>query len=118
MFKGKLIVMPITDDWRRWKIMQSITYEDDKYRIIVPSGFITDFASVPKIFWNIVPPVGKYAPAAVVHDWLYSTKKLSRKEADKIFLRAMKELGVSLWKRYIMYFAVRAFGWSHWKTRE
>ena len=86
-------------------------------RIIeVPEGFETDFASVPRLFWRIVPPWGRYSPAAVVHDYLYSTSKVSRKEADGIFLELMGRLGVPLWKRLAMYWAVRLFGWFAWSA--
>jgi hypothetical protein len=84
-------------------------------RIIeVPEGFVTDFASVPRLFWRIVPPWGRYSPAAVVHDYLYQSAKVSRKEADDIFLELMARLGVPRWKRYTMYWAVRGFGGFAW----
>ena len=38
--------------------------------IHVPAGMITDFASVPRPLWNILPPTGGYGEAAVVHDHL------------------------------------------------
>jgi len=77
--------------------------------ITVPAGYRTDFASVPRIFWRIIPPVGRYGKAAVVHDWLYDTESRPRKEADKIFLEAMEVLEVPKWKRKAMYYAVRWF---------
>ena len=83
-------------------------------KITVPVGFETDFASVPRIFWRIVPPWGKYSPAAVVHDFLYSSKIVDRKKADNIFLELMEHLGVSKWKRSVMYRAVRSFGSFYW----
>ncbi len=72
-------------------------------------GFRTDFASVPRVLWSIIPPNGLYGKAAVVHDYLCETKIVSRKNADKIFLEAMKVLGVSWWKRNLMYRSVRAY---------
>jgi hypothetical protein len=84
--------------------------------IEVPQNFVTDFASVPRIFWRIIPPWGKYSPAAVIHDFLYTVAKCSRFEADDIFLELMTRLGVPLWKRFSMYWAVRLggeFAWGH-----
>lgn len=81
---------------------------------LVPAGFETDFASIPRIFWNILPPIGSYAQAAVVHDYLYQTRKISRKEADLTFLLLMKSDGVNFLIRTIMYWAVRLFGGSHY----
>jgi hypothetical protein len=86
--------------------------------IVVPAGFITDFASVPKGLWNIFPPFGEWAAAAVVHDYLYKTQglngKYDRKQADKIFKEAMEVLEVPKWKRELMYNAVRTFGKGGW----
>ncbi|EOI6844551.1 DUF1353 domain-containing protein, partial [Salmonella enterica] len=78
--------------------------------IEVPAGFVTDLASVPRIFWTILPPDGKYAKAAIIHDWMYDNALRTKKEADLIFLDGMTVLGVPKWKRIIMYYAVRLFG--------
>jgi hypothetical protein len=80
----------------------------------VPAGFQTDFASVPRAFWRLIPPWGPYSPAAVVHDYLYTTGLVSRAEADKIFLELMKRLDVPAWKRNVMYWAVRMAGASRY----
>ena len=83
--------------------------------ITVPAGFRTDFASVPRALWSILPPWGKYSPAAVVHDWLYYCGMYPRVVADEIFLFLMERVGVSWWKRRIMYRAVRTFGGVAWR---
>ncbi len=94
------------------------------FTIIVPAGFITDMASIPQIFWNILPPDGPYGKAAVVHDYLYRTggkvdvspaHTFTKAEADNIFYEAMGELGVAGWRKWIMYQAVRLFGGSSFK---
>lgn len=83
---------------------------------IVPIGFITDGASIPKIFWSLVgsPFTGLYRRAALIHDYLYFTQTTKRSYADKVFLEAMKVLGVSWWKRRLMWVAVRVGGWRPW----
>lgn len=83
----------------------------------VPAGFETDFASVPRMFWRVLPPWGKYSPAAVLHDYLYGKRIGTRDIADKIFLEVMEMLNVPAWKRYPMYWGVRAFGWMIWKRK-
>ena len=80
----------------------------------VPAGFQTDFASIPRIFWNILPPIGPYAQAAVVHDYLYQQGFVDRKTAELTFLEIMKNDGVNCFVRYLMYAAVRVFGGSHY----
>jgi len=87
----------------------------------VPAQFATDFASVPRLFWNLLPPDGPYGRAAVVHDYLYSTHglhgELAREQCDEILLEAMTALGVHFLTREIIYAAVRAFGQSHWDAK-
>jgi len=92
-----------------------VVYFKKRKPITVPNGFVTDFASIPQPFWSIVSPWGKYAPATVLHDYLYFNGFMSREESDKIFLTVMKRLKVSRWKRNIMYTAVRVFGNIVWK---
>jgi hypothetical protein len=81
---------------------------------VIPAGFETDFASVPRLFWNILPPIGLYTRAAIVHDYLYQTGLVSRKEADLIFLQIMKTDEVDFFVRHLMYYAVRIFGGRHY----
>lgn len=76
---------------------------------IVPKGTKTDFASVPRGFRWLISRVGKYGKAAVLHDYLCGLEGFPRKEADQIFLEAMKALGVGWFKRRTMYFGVRSY---------
>lgn len=81
--------------------------------ITVPAGYRTDFASVPRFFWRILPPHGEYVPASVVHDWLCALRGetgIDSKTTHKVFLEAMEILCVPAWKRWTMYQAVKWFG--------
>ena len=85
-------------------------------RVQVPSGYVTDFASVPRLFWRVFPPSGKYNRAAIVHDYLYTNSTVcSRFLADGLFRELMRHLRVPLWKRVAMYYAVRMGGQRGWK---
>ena len=54
--------------------------------ITVPFGFVTDFASVPRLLWSLFPPIGRYGYAAVFHDFVYwEQDAITRKEADRVF---------------------------------
>ena len=55
----------------------------------VPDGFCTDLTSVPQVFWSMLPRTGKYAYAAIIHDYLYWAQELTRLEADNTLLAAM-----------------------------
>lgn len=102
-------------------------------RIVVPVGYITDFASIPPVARMAFPPFGRHAKAAVLHDWLYAVGEPNRKWfADQVFRDAMMELQVDPERRDIMYQAVHLFGgggygraetewrssWADWRTGE
>ena len=117
-------------DGRSWEVTKEfdylVDYEDKDTTIRVPKGFVTDFASVPRVFWTIgFSPTGKHGKAAVVHDYLYvvggkppcpiktphySCPVFTKADADRIFLEAMEVLGVNWLQRRLMYRMVRWFG--------
>jgi hypothetical protein len=78
--------------------------------IVVPAGTVTDLASVPRLLWVILPPHGRWAKAAIIHDYLYANGIGTKEFADRVFLEAMEILGVPKTKRTLMYWAVRLFG--------
>lgn len=99
-------------DGRNWSVREEFDFASEQAeRIIrVPRRFLTDFASVPRFFWRILPPTGAYGKAAVIHDYLYRTGSAPRALADAVFLEGMTVLNVPAWKRQTMYWAVRLFG--------
>ena len=116
-FTTRLEVSPMPDG-RRWRLIRTFFYdvgrEGSGDTIKVPTGFVTDFASSPPQIWWLIPPWGKYGKAAIIHDWLYQTGLRTRKQADEIFLEGMIILGVTPWRRRLMYRGVRLFGWLAW----
>ena len=122
-FKGLSVSMTPLDQ-KFWRIEDEFSFISiqQSLTIIVPAGFITDFASVPRALWMIYPRWGTYGYAAIVHDLLYKDVafKGSRLMADKIFYEAMLELGVPDTRASILYYAVRIFGsfaWGHHPKR-
>ena len=88
-----------------------LCYESDiAGNILVPVGFASDGASVPRILWSIYPPFGKYLEAAVVHDWFCVQHSVDSITAAKVFREAMAVCGVPAWRSTKMYWAVRMFG--------
>ena len=53
-----------------WQLVEDLVYRGRDDTFTVPAGFETDFASVPQLFLWLVPRSGKYAKAAVLHDYL------------------------------------------------
>jgi hypothetical protein len=116
-FTEELLVSPLPDG-RTWVIRRDFGYdvgeEGSGNTIDVPMGFKTDFASVPRLLWSVIPRWGKYGNAAVIHDFLYWEQDRTREESDRIFLEAMRVLKVSFMIRTLIYYAVRFFGWYAW----
>lgn len=81
----------------------------------VPVGYTTDLASIPRILWNVFPPNGKWAKAAIVHDYLYDEAIGTKKWADKTFYEAMGVLGVPKATKLLMLVAVTLFGKGKYK---
>lgn len=127
---------------KKWKLEKELTFTTDlntqeiklfkdahidiefiENILIVPKGYITDLASVPRVCWGFIAPFDVARPA-VCHDILYEKinakiihldkKSIDRLRtlADKIFLQGMNatEPLVASWKKYSAYYAVRAFG--------
>lgn len=121
-FTEELLVESIGDKWilrRAFKFYYADEDGNMLREIVVPEGFVTDFASTPKSLYPIFPPIGIYNKAAMVHDFLYSAEcpvAIERAQADLFFLQAMAVLKVPKWKRKLMYFAVKFFGKSHFRS--
>lgn len=84
-------------------------------KIVVPNGFVTDYASVPKIMWLFgLSPHEQYSRAAIIHDYLYWSQGCTREQADQLMFIAMKESKVGWLGRWLVYLAVNFFGESAW----
>ena len=85
---------------------------------LIPRGFDSDGASVPRLFWRVVfPNSDSHATTAgICHDWIYRVQPAdwTRKEADKMFLALLIEHGASVFSALAAYYAVRMFGWIAW----
>ncbi|MBK5931525.1 hypothetical protein CCR82_13610 [Halochromatium salexigens] len=57
----------------------------------VPAGHRTDFASIPRLLWPLLPPVGRSGKATVIHDWLCDEQphSVDHRMAADIFNEAM-----------------------------
>lgn len=106
-----------SDDGLNYTLLAAFDYDTSLgLTIHVPAGFVTDFASVPRALWPLLPPNGRYGKAAVIHDYLYRTYGAGSKiVADAIFYEAMKALGVNPIVRGVMYLAVHFFGGKSYK---
>ena len=138
-FAGKLVLVlldnrdgpAIRNGRSLWAVQRALEYrtgEGDEL-IVVPPGFVTDLASVPRFVWSFYPPDGPWAKAAIIHDFLYFThgtgvwhdevgitrgRPYSRKEADDILKEAMADRQVGRWERFVIWASVRLGGAGGW----
>ena len=116
---SKLLVKDLMNG--KFELISDYIYQIEERVIRVPKSFVTDYASIPRIFRAIVLPYGKHSGASVVHDYLYSKScelNIERKKADKIFLEILKEEGVDPILARLMYIAVRCFGKTRYKIKK
>ena len=109
----------------RYKLLERFSYLDrtrPDFHFVVPRDkdlFVTDLASIPQLLTWLVPKDGTHTPAAYLHDalvrpgsppayeWRGSGRQLEdRFEADIVFRNAMRSLGVSFARSWMMWAAV------------
>lgn len=102
MIPQRSILRPV-----KFKLLSPLRFRDYD----VHEGYVTDGATVPRLLWWLYNPMGPYAPAAAVHDYLLThqvNKTIRRITADRFFREAMRELGLSEFVVQPMYLGVRA----------
>lgn len=94
--------------------------------VTVPKGFLSDGVSV----LGNNEGTRRFLEASIVHDYLYvawqfleapherKPAKWDQQFADKLFYRALLESNVDSGTAWLMYKAVRSFGWSQYKERD
>jgi hypothetical protein len=102
-----------------------LTYQADRFRglvvvvhtteiegVLIPRTFPSDGATIPRPLWPFVgsPFSPDSLEAAVVHDYLYSMALGTRKDADKLFHKMLRQGGVGRLRAGLMWLAVRLFG--------
>lgn len=117
----------------QWRLVDDWTYAwkkgERRYRVEVPAGY-TFKPTVPRIFWPAVAPT-ETLTASLLHDYLYANQDdaivrrwdpaaerwgdaepHTRRQADALFLRIMRQQKQAWWRRWLAYLAVRALGWA------
>lgn len=105
------------DDGENWVLGNNLVYKlrGTDQEIVVPRGFVTDFASVPRVFWTLFPRHGRYTRASILHDFLYWDQSCTREQADELFDAVMTDSAVDSASRLTIYATVRMWGDSAWQ---
>ncbi|MBR2510436.1 MAG: DUF1353 domain-containing protein [Lentisphaeria bacterium] len=103
-----------------YTLLEDVTVHWQGKTLVIPAGFKSDGASVPRFFWRIVFPPGdsRALRAAIAHDFIYRThpEGWTRKMADDMFYDLLREDGVCWFNAQGAYCGVRLFGGSSWET--
>lgn len=98
-------------DERRWRLVETVHYTGDRDTYEIPAGYVTDFASVPRVAVWLIPVFGRYTLPAILHDRLLTdylpAGAISSVDADGLFRRAMREMDVPPVRRWLMWTGVR-----------
>jgi hypothetical protein len=108
-------------DWDFYYVTGQVSWVPPKgsnvpFNVDVPIGFVTDLASIPRVFWAILPPHARYSYPAIIHDYLYWTQPCTRAVADEVLKLAMNDMKVSRIQVFTIYQAVRLAGGGAWSS--
>lgn len=88
------------------------------HELTILMGFRFDGASIPRSCWSILgihPMHPRVIAAALIHDALYAGELCDRATADATFRACLRLDGVSGFRAWLMYRAVRIGGWAVWR---
>jgi len=91
----------------RWELIKPLTSLNKE--VTVPTGYVTDGASIPFIARAIFSPTGKYFPAAIIHDYLITEEK-NWEKANYQFGIELEKLHITKWRKALILAAVKM--WS------
>jgi hypothetical protein len=114
--EGRIKVIPFWNpikDKMQYCLIEDYSFWYERKEHMIPSGFVTDFASVPGFLWSFFKPQGKHNEADLEHDYLYDNRITTRFRVDKFFYQRMIECGVNKINAKLRYWAVR-FGGKEW----
>lgn len=95
----------------QWVLDRPLTYRGQRDRFVIPAGFRTDFATIPRLLTWLVGRTGQHTLAVVLHDWLVTTGvdsgAVSHRDADGLLRRVLRETGTPFVRRWLMWAGVR-----------
>lgn len=106
----RVCVKPFDKD--RFEVMSDYVFKLPSFNGVVPKGFKTDGASIPRMFWIFYPPYrSEYFSACIIHDYLCAgaNSRADYELADKALKEAMEVLEMNKLKIFVFYHACSIF---------
>lgn len=120
--RGLLDPYTLSPNPDEWIVLDSYIFWSVRLQspIIIPRWFITDLASIPRVFRWLISVNERHRLASLPHDFGYWLKgasgylseelRATRKDWDKVLKDFCIQQGVSAWKTWAIYTAVRLGG--------
>lgn len=89
----------------RYRITKEVVVDN----VRVPAGFVSDGATVPLLLRWAFPPLGRYFPAALVHDFLLVQGE-SWGHSNRVFRSILPHCNIPTWQRVLMGWATSLYG--------
>ena len=114
---------------RHWRIEEDFHYSINGQEYIVPKNFEFDGASVPRLLWFFLSPVGILLIGGLVHDYGYMYATLMKKDGSNIGYQSQKfhdelfrdiciEINGFTLLNYGAYYTLRLVGWYCWNEHK
>ncbi len=117
---GLLDTYDLSSNPSEWIVLDAYVFWSHRIQrgVVVPRWFVTDLASIPKIFRPLISVNERHRYASLPHDVLYSLAGqvgIDKKTSDLIFLDFLNVCKVPYWKKWSMYLAVKFGGRLAWE---
>lgn len=117
---------------RKWMLAQPFYCQVRGVTVRLPAGFITDFASIPRLFWPVLSPTGILMIPGILHDWYYRHNFFETEEdagsrpfrlvfvgkgkwfADQVFKEVARQVNGMIVPNLAAWVALDMFGWWAW----
>ena len=92
---------------RQWELLQDV----EVFGVEIPAGYRFDGATVPRMFWWLLPPAAEGFASALVHDFRHTNPSMfvNRLDADNEFFENLGHEGIGYIRRLLIYIGVRAY---------
>jgi hypothetical protein len=100
-------------DIRKWIVVENWSFVlENGNEITIPKNFVFDGASIPRLFWFLLSPVGLLLIPGLIHDYGYKYNQLWQKDESVGYIPYMPEAGKKKWDDLFKFVALEVNGFS------
>lgn len=104
---------------RKWGVVENWHFKFDGNEIVIPKDFRFDGASIPRIFWAILNPIGLLLVPGLIHDYAYKYDQLWKIDENGGVVELDKGAGKEHWDKLFKeigkdvngFFVINVFAW-------